>query len=88
MQAQQVMISNPCAAHIDELIEKVIIRMRDARLRMLPVTDQAGVVVGVVSTFSILEHIIPNYLVSGDLTSDFICSGHGDFTTSLRYLHG
>lgn len=67
MQAQQVMISNPCTAHIDEFIEKVIIRMRDTRLRMLPVTDQAGVVVGVVSTFSILEHIIPNYLISGDL---------------------
>jgi CBS domain-containing protein len=67
MQAQQVMISDPCTAHIDELIEKVIIRMRDARLRMLPVTDHSGVVLGVISTFSILENIIPNYIVSGDL---------------------
>jgi CBS domain-containing protein len=67
MQAQQVMISNPCTAHIDELIEQVIIRMRDARLRMLPVTDHSGVVLGVISTFSILENIIPSYIVSGDL---------------------
>jgi CBS domain-containing protein len=67
MQAQQVMISNPYTAHIDELIEIVIIRMRNANLRMLPVTDHSGVVLGVISTFSILEHIVPNYLISGDL---------------------
>ena len=67
MLAEQVMISDPHTAHIDELIEKVIVRMRNARLRMLPVTDHSGVVLGVISTFSILEHIVPNYLVSGDL---------------------
>jgi CBS domain-containing protein len=67
MLAQQVMISDPYTAHVDELIEKVLIRMRCARLRMLPVTDQSGVVVGVISTFSILEHIVPDYIVSGDL---------------------
>lgn len=67
MLAEQVMILDPHTAHIDELIEKVIVRMRSARLRMLPVTDHSRVVLGVISTFSILEHIIPNYLVSGDL---------------------
>ncbi len=67
MLAEQVMISDPHTAHSGELIEEVLIRMRNASLRMLPVTDQAGIVVGVISTFSILEHIVPDYIVSGDL---------------------
>ena len=67
MLAEQVMISDPCTAHIGESVGEVLVRMRAARLRMLPVIDQSEVVVGVVSTFSILEHIVPNYIVSGDL---------------------
>jgi CBS domain-containing protein len=67
MLAERVMVTDPRTAHIDELIEEVLVRMRDASLRMLPVTDGDGVVIGVISTFSIMEHIVPNYIVSGDL---------------------
>jgi predicted transcriptional regulator len=67
MLAERVMVTDPCTAHLDELIEEVLVRMRNASFRMLPVTDRAGIVVGVISTFSIMEHIVPNYIVSGDL---------------------
>jgi CBS domain-containing protein len=67
MLAERVMVTNPCTAQLDELIEEVLLRMRNASLRMLPVIDRVGVVIGVVSTFSIMEHIVPNYIVSGDL---------------------
>jgi len=69
MLAERVMVADPYTAHLGELMEDVLVRMRNAGLRMLPVTDQAGVVFGVISTFSIMEHIVPDYILSGDLNN-------------------
>jgi len=67
MLAENIMVTELTTAHIDDCVCDVLERMRAAKLRMLPVLDSNGVVVGVISTFSIMEHLVPNYIVSGDL---------------------
>lgn len=67
MLAEKIMVTKITTAHIDDRVCDVLKCMRDAKLRMLPVVDDAGVVVGVVSTFSIMENVVPSYIVSGDL---------------------
>jgi len=67
MFAERIMIKNPVTARQGERMKDVLFRMREAKLRMLPVLDDDGVVVGIVSTFSMLGAIVPDYIVSGDL---------------------
>jgi len=67
MLAENIMVTELTTAHVDDHVSDVLERMREAKLRMLPVLDEEGVVVGVISTFSIMEHLVPNYIVSGDL---------------------
>lgn len=67
MLAERVMNSAPVTASVDDLAGDVLARMRKARLRMLPVVDESGAVAGVISTFSIMQHLIPDYIASGDL---------------------
>jgi len=69
MFAERIMIKNPVTALQSEQVGDVLRRMREAKLRMLPVLDDDGVVVGIFSTFSILGEIVPSYIVSGDLNS-------------------
>ncbi len=68
MLAEKIMVTNLVTATQDELISDVITRMHKAKLRMLPVLDNNKHIVGVVSTFCVLSHIVPDYLISGDLT--------------------
>ncbi|MDX8406286.1 MAG: CBS domain-containing protein [Mariprofundus sp.] len=67
MIASKIMVRNPHTCGPDEQMKTVIQRMRKQGLRMLPVVDGAGSVKGVFSTFSALGHIVPDYIVSGDL---------------------
>lgn len=67
MLAERVMNPEPVTASIDEVAGEVLARMRGLGLRMLPVLDKSEIVVGVISTFSIMQHIMPDYIVSGDL---------------------
>ncbi|OIQ00497.1 MAG: CBS domain-containing protein [Zetaproteobacteria bacterium CG2_30_46_52] len=67
MIAEKMMVTNIRFAKKDQLIEDVFTQMRAEQLRMLPVVDNEHHVVGVVSTFDILEHIVPDYVASGDL---------------------
>ncbi|MDQ6998673.1 MAG: CBS domain-containing protein [Mariprofundus sp.] len=67
MLAENIMVTNIVTAHVDETVDTILERMRDARLRMIPVLDNEKVIVGVVSTFSVLEKVVPSYIVTGDL---------------------
>ena len=67
MLAENTMVTELITAHVDDRVCDVLARMRVEKLRMLPVVDDDGVVAGVVSTFSIMEHLVPSYIVSGDL---------------------
>ncbi len=68
MLAEKIMVTNVITATQDELISDVIVRMHKAKLRMLPVLDSKQHIAGVISTSCILTHIVPDYLISGDLT--------------------
>ncbi|WP_018295329.1 HPP family protein [Mariprofundus ferrooxydans] len=69
MIASKIMVEQPQTCTIDEPVGVVFRRMRSLSLRMLPVVDADGVVQGVLSTFSVLGHIVPDYIVSGDLNA-------------------
>lgn len=67
MLAENIMVTEVTTAHVNDRVCDVLERMRAAKLRMLPVLSDGGVVAGVISTFSIMEHLVPSYIVSGDL---------------------
>jgi CBS-domain-containing membrane protein len=69
MQAQQVMTGNPRTIPGSETTGKALETMLAHHLHMLPVVDGGGGVLGVVTMFSILAYIVPDYIVSGDLES-------------------
>jgi len=67
MLAERIMVTKLVTAQVDECIGDVLTRMRKAKLRMLPILHPDQTVAGVVSTFSVLSHVVPDYIVSGDL---------------------
>lgn len=67
MLAKRVMVDAVECAHVDDSVREVLPRMRAHGFRMLPVIDDDRVVVGVFSTYSVLEHIAPSYVASGNL---------------------
>ncbi len=69
MHARKIMTRNPKTCRVDEPIGRVLERMRKASLRMLPALGEDGRVAGVISTFSVMERIVPDYITSGDLDS-------------------
>jgi CBS domain-containing protein len=62
-----MMSANPITALDTETVGVVLDRMCGKDLRLLPVLDAGGKVMGVVTLFSIMTHIVPNYIVTGDL---------------------
>ncbi len=67
MHAHKIMVTHPKSAQIDEKVGEVLMRMRSEHLRMLPVLSGAGRVEGVISTYSVMSHVVPEYIISGDL---------------------
>lgn len=67
MFAEKIMVTNVVTAQEHELVGDVHAKMNREKLRMLPVLDSKGLVKGLISTFSIMQNIIPDYLISGDL---------------------
>ncbi len=67
MSAEKIMVTKLVTAQANERVQDVFLRMRKAKLRMLPVLDNQRHIVGVISTFSVMEHIVPDYLHNGDL---------------------
>ncbi len=67
MLAERIMTTHLVTAQVDECIGDVLKRMREADLRMLPVLNADQTIAGIFSTFSMLSHIVPDYIVSGDL---------------------
>jgi len=67
MLAKNFMTTNVVTAQEHELAGDVHKKMNTENLRMLPVLNSDGQVIGILSTFSIMQRIIPDYLNSGDL---------------------
>lgn len=68
MIAEKMMNTDLQTTKDDDLVAIVFAQMRDQGLRMLPVVDDNHCVVGIISTFDVLQHIVPDYLLSGDLS--------------------
>jgi CBS domain-containing protein len=66
MQASSFM-QKPVAVHADAHVKYALDKMRDTGHRMLPVVDAEGRVVGLFSALSVVEHLVPDYIISGDL---------------------
>ncbi|MDQ6987159.1 MAG: CBS domain-containing protein [Mariprofundaceae bacterium] len=67
MLAERTMVTDIVTAFADETVESVLNRMRNAKLRMIPVVDADGMLIGVISTFSIMKKVLPDYITTGDL---------------------
>jgi len=67
MIASKFMVAQPQTCRLDEQAGEVFKRMRSLGLRLMPAIDAGGTVKGVLSTLSLLGHIVPDYIVSGDL---------------------
>jgi len=67
MIAENAMVKDIVTASVNETVDVVLERMRTSHLRMIPILDEDKVIVGVVSTFSVLEKVVPSYIVTGDL---------------------
>jgi CBS domain-containing protein len=66
MQASSFM-QKPVAVHADAHVKYALDKMRDTGYRALPVVDAEGRAVGLLSARSVIAHLVPDYIVSGDL---------------------
>ncbi|OIQ02358.1 MAG: hypothetical protein AUK36_07350 [Zetaproteobacteria bacterium CG2_30_59_37] len=66
MLARDVM-QKPVAIHAEAHVKYALDKMRDNGHRFLPVVDADGRVVGLFSALSVIGHLVPDYIVSGDL---------------------
>lgn len=66
MLARDVM-QRPVAIHADADVKTALDKMRETGHRFLPVVDQDGHVIGLFSALSVVSHMVPDYIVSGDL---------------------
>lgn len=67
MLVKNIMVTKLTTAYIDEHVCDALDRMRQENLRMLPIVTEDNVVAGVFSTFSVMAHVVPDYITSGDL---------------------
>ena len=67
MIAEHFMVTNIVTVSKGTLTRDVLDTMRQHKLRMLPVVDNHNHVLGIISSFNIMQCIVPDYLVSGDL---------------------
>jgi len=67
MHAERIMTSNPVTVRPDMRVEEVMGKMYPGGHHILPVVDGEGVVRGIVSSASIIAHLLPEYIASGEL---------------------
>ncbi|OIO68471.1 MAG: hypothetical protein AUJ58_08565 [Zetaproteobacteria bacterium CG1_02_55_237] len=60
-------MQKPVVIQADANVKYALDKMRESGRRMLPVVDADGRVVGLFSTLSVIGHLVPDYIVSGDL---------------------
>ncbi|MFQ5581547.1 MAG: CBS domain-containing protein [Mariprofundaceae bacterium] len=53
----------------EQTVGEAVSLMRKSKLRILPVIDSEGKICGVFSTKSMLRHVVPEYIISGEMTS-------------------
>lgn len=66
MLASNVM-RKPVVIHAEAPVEYALGKMRESGHRHLPVVDDEGRAVGLFSSLAVIGHLVPDYIVSGDL---------------------
>ncbi len=66
MLASSIM-KKPVVIHADAHVKYALDKVRDTGYRFLPVVDTQGRPVGLFSSLSVIGHLVPDYIVSGDL---------------------
>ncbi|OGW62496.1 MAG: hypothetical protein A2V83_11735 [Nitrospirae bacterium RBG_16_64_22] len=67
MKARDIMTSNAVVLDRNQSVRDALRIVAAHRLHDLPVVDEAGRIVGMLSTFDLLRQALPSYIVSGDL---------------------
>lgn len=67
MKARDIMTPNPVVLRRDQQVKEALKVIAAHRLHDLPVVDEEGRIVGMLSTFELLRQALPSYIVSGDL---------------------
>lgn len=67
MKARDIMTSSVVALDRNQMVRDALKVVAAHRLHDLPVVDDAGRVVGMLSTFDLLRQALPSYIASGDL---------------------
>jgi len=66
MLASNIM-QKPVVIHVDAHVKYALDKMRETGHSILPVVDKKNHVVGLFSMLSVMTHLVPDYIVSGDL---------------------
>ncbi len=67
MTARDIMTTNPFTLSPDCSVGQAIRKFRDTKFQAFPVVDADGVLVGTLNIWRVLRHVLPPYIVSGDL---------------------
>jgi len=67
LQAEHIMTDKVVIVEPDMRVGETIERMHPGGHRILPVVDGRGVVKGILSSASIVAHLLPEYIASGEL---------------------
>jgi len=69
MRAENIMVTDVVTCRPDQTIEEALEIFKERALRMIPVLDAEGKVIGALNTIKLLTKLVPEYIVSGDLKS-------------------
>ncbi len=67
MHAERIMTRNPVTIRPNARVDEALKKMHPGGHRILPVVDGEGAVKGVLSSASIIAHLLPEYIASGEL---------------------
>jgi CBS domain-containing protein len=67
MKAREVMTTEPRTVSPDQPVGDVLRAMGQAHLQAFPVVDAAGKLCGLLSILTVLRHVLPSYIIKGDL---------------------
>jgi len=69
MYVKKIMKKEVVTVSPEQSVGEAVKLMRKNHLRSLPVTDAENRICGIFSTKIVLAHVVPEYIVSGDMTS-------------------
>ena len=69
MKANHIMTKDLVVCHPDQTVGEVIDLLRGKSFRVLPVVDKNNKILGAVNLLGLVSKFVPEYLITGDLTS-------------------